>query len=62
MNSPAEFTPDHFLALIEKERRWCELLITAILTRRELQDLNIKLVADDTVAVALEQRARWLRN
>jgi hypothetical protein len=62
MNSPAEFTPDHFLALVERERRWCELLLTAIATRRELRDLNIKLADDDTVAVALKKRARWLRN
>jgi hypothetical protein len=62
MNSPTDFRPEHFLNLLQRERRWCELLITAILTRRELHNLDIKLVADDTIAVALKNRARWLRN
>jgi hypothetical protein len=57
-----DFTPDHFLDLRQRELRWCELLITAILTRGELHNLDIKLVADDTVALALEMRAGALRN
>jgi hypothetical protein len=55
------FTPNHFLELLQRERRWCELLITAILTRRELHNLDFKLLADDTIAVVLANRARWLR-
>jgi hypothetical protein len=67
-NEPAKrmtdryFKPRDFLELLERERRWCELLITAILTRRELNSLNIKLVADDTIGAVLETRAWWLRN
>jgi hypothetical protein len=56
------FTPARFLYLLERERRWMELLLTAIATRRELRNLNVKLVADDTVAAAIQLRARWLRN
>jgi hypothetical protein len=57
-----EFTPDRFVDLLERERRWCALLITAILTRRELQNIDIKLATDDTIVMALQKRARALRN
>jgi hypothetical protein len=62
MNSSAEFTPDHFLAMVERERRWCELLISAMLTRAELRSLGVRLLTDNTVAAALTMRGRALRN
>jgi len=36
------FTPAHFIALLERERRWFELLTTAIFTRAELRNLDPK--------------------
>jgi hypothetical protein len=60
--SECDFKPADFLELLARERRWIELLLIVIATRRELQNLDIKLATDDTVAVAVEKRARWLRN
>jgi hypothetical protein len=37
--------PRHFLDLLERERRWCELLISGMLTRAELRKINVKLHA-----------------
>jgi hypothetical protein len=61
-DSEENFQPRHFLDLLERERRWCELLITAMFTRGELRKLDVKLRADDPVACALQNRARALRN
>jgi hypothetical protein len=60
--SERDFKPADFLELLARERRWIELLLTAIATRRELHNINIQLATDDTVAAALGKRARWLRN
>jgi hypothetical protein len=57
-----DFKPRDFLELLAREDRWIELLLTVIATRRELRKININLATDDTVAVALGKRARWLRN
>jgi hypothetical protein len=62
LTTGTEFTPDHFLALVERERRWCELLINAMLTRAELRSLGVRLLTDNTVAAALTMRGRALRN
>jgi hypothetical protein len=56
------FKPADFLELLARETRWIELLLTAIMLRRELQNIDIKLAADDSVVVALAKRGRWLRN
>jgi hypothetical protein len=57
-----DLTPDHFLDLLERERRWCELLITAMFTRIALRELDQKILADDAVSLTLEVRWKALRN
>jgi hypothetical protein len=37
------FTPAHFIALFERERRWFEVPIAAMFTRTELRNLDPKL-------------------
>ena len=56
------FIPSDFLELLERERRWCELLLTAMLIRAELSTVDRESIADDLVSRSLERRARALRN
>jgi hypothetical protein len=56
------FTPDHFLELLELQRRSVEWLITAKSTRTELRAIDPKPLADDAVAILLKLRVRQLRN
>jgi hypothetical protein len=55
-------SPTSFLELRERERRWCELLLTAMLIRAELCTVDGKSIADDLVLRSLERHARALRN
>ena len=54
--------PSDFLDLLARERRWCELLLTAISIRVELCPLDTKSIADDLISRSLERRGRALRN
>ena len=56
------FTPAHFIALLERERRWFELLLIAMFTRDELRNIDPKLADDNTVEQYLQLRAIALRN
>jgi hypothetical protein len=56
------FIPSDFLALVERERRWYEVLLTAMLIHAELCTVDGKSIADDLVLQSLERRARALRN
>jgi hypothetical protein len=56
------FTPAHFIALLERERRWFELLMTAMFTRAELRNLDPKLADGNAVTVFLELRTTALRS
>jgi len=56
------FIPSDFLELLERERRWCELLLTAMLIRAELCTVDRESIADALVSRSLERRARALRN
>jgi hypothetical protein len=55
------FSPAHFIALLERERRWFELLMTAMFTRAELRNIDPKL-DDNAVSRFLQLRATALRN
>jgi membrane glycosyltransferase len=56
------FTPSAFLDLLERERRWCELLLTAMSIRAELRTMEALSLADDLILQALERRVQALRN
>jgi hypothetical protein len=66
MHAPDEcdcyFKPRDFLDLLARERRWCELLLTAISIRAELRAVDAKSLADDIVSLSLKRRAQALRN
>ena len=42
-------TPARFIALVERKRRWLELLMTAMFTRAELRNLDPKLADGNAV-------------
>jgi hypothetical protein len=56
------FTTSSFFDMLECERRWCELLLTAMCIRAELRTLDAKSIANDLVSRSLEWCARALRN
>jgi hypothetical protein len=56
------FTAADFLDLLERARRWCKLLLTAMFICSELRTMEALSIADDLVSHALEWRARALRN
>jgi hypothetical protein len=43
-------TPSAFLDLLERERLWCELLLTAMCIRAELRTVDAKSIANDLVS------------
>lgn len=49
-----QFSPPHFLALVEIEREWMELLIGTMLTRSQLYNAQSRLMAGDLIAKLLD--------
>ena len=56
------FTPSSFLDLLERERCWCELLLTPMCIRAKLRTPDTKSIVDDLISQALNRRTRALRN
>ncbi len=56
------FMPSDFLDLLARERRWCELLLTAISIRAELRPIDAKSIAADLISRSLKRRVRALRS
>jgi hypothetical protein len=56
------FTPTDFLDPLERERRWCELLLTAMSIRAERRTMEALSLADALVLQTLERRVQALRN
>jgi hypothetical protein len=54
-----EFEPEDFLALLERERRWFELLMLIGQRRGELYPHRME---DEVITLMLQDRARHLRN
>jgi hypothetical protein len=50
--------PSDFLDLLARERRRCELLLTAISIRAEFRPLDPKSIADDLISRSLGRRVR----
>jgi hypothetical protein len=51
------FSPAHFIALLERERQWFELLMTAMFTRAELRNIDPKL--DDKCGITVSPIAGY---
>jgi hypothetical protein len=61
-NYHSVFTPAYFIASVERERRWLELLMTAMFTRSELHNLDPKLADGNAVNTVSRTADYALRN
>jgi hypothetical protein len=62
LDNRTELTPDDLLALLNRELRWWELLLTAMAGRTSSHSPDVQLLIDDTVAASLTMRLRVTRN
>jgi hypothetical protein len=56
------FRPKHFAVLLEYEREWVELLVAAMTWRTSSCERDMRMMATDTIAMALRVRAELFRN
>ena len=56
------FRPKHFAVLLEYEREWVEFLVAAMAWRAKLCEHDTRVMATDTIVMALKVRAELFRN
>jgi hypothetical protein len=56
------FGPKHFAALLEYESEWVESLVAAMAWRARSCERDTRLMATDTIVMALKVRAELFRN
>lgn len=62
MDVMSPFRPKHFAALLEYEREWVEFLVAAMAWRARLREHDARVLATDTIVMALKVRAELFRN